>query len=126
MLYTHLLLIFTGCGLGGLARYGTSNGIHALLGRNFPFGTLFVNVGGSLFMGFLFTLILDRATDIGPHLRAFLLIGFLGGYTTFSSFSLETILLFEDGHFLTALFNILLSVTLCVGGTWLGILLGRQ
>lgn len=119
-------LIFLGAGLGGLSRYGVSNGIHWWLGRAFPYGTLFVNASGSFLMGLFFALILERFDGIGPQLRAFLLIGFLGGYTTFSSFSVETLNLFESGAWLSAMLNIIGSVTLCIGLTWLGILWGRQ
>ncbi|KTD19811.1 protein crcB homolog [Legionella londiniensis] len=77
-------------------------------------------------MGLLFTLILDRFNDIGQQLRALLLIGFLGGYTTFSSFSIETINLYESGDWLGASLNILLSITMCIVLTWLGMVLGRQ
>lgn len=120
------LLIFIGCGLGGLCRYWMSNLVHLLFDRNFPYGTLLVNVTGSLLMGLLFVLIFARFNEIGGELRAFLLIGFLGGYTTFSSFSIETINLIENGNLLGALLNIFLSVILCVGVAWAGVLLGRQ
>ena len=120
------LLIFFGAGLGGLTRYGVANGIYSLVGRQFPYGTLFVNASGSFLMGLLFTVILDRFDGLGPQLRALLLIGFLGGYTTFSSFSLETLNLIESGAWFGALINILLSVTLCIALTWLGVLGARQ
>lgn len=123
---TNALLIFIGAGFGGLARYYFSNFIHLLFSRDFPYGTLFVNVSGSLIMGILFVMIFDRFSDMSQQLRALLLIGFLGGYTTFSSFSIETINLIESGESIKALMNILLSVGLCLGGTWMGILLGRQ
>ncbi len=119
-------LIFMGAGLGGVARYGASNAIHLLLGRAFPYGTLFVNASGSFLMGLLFALILGRFDGMGPQLRSFLLIGFLGGYTTFSSFSIETLNLFESGAWFYALLNIIGSVTLCLTLTYLGILGGRQ
>ena len=76
------LLIFLGSGLGGVLRYWTSHGIYFLLGRQFPYGTLIINVSGSFLMGLLFALILDRFIEIAPQLRALLLIGVLGGYTT--------------------------------------------
>ena len=120
------LLIFFGAGLGGLVRYWVSNGVYWFLGRNFPYGTLVVNVSGSFLMGLLFALIVERFDGIGPQLRALLLIGFLGGYTTFSSFSIETLNLFESGAWVDASVNIFLSVTLCIALTWLGVLGGRQ
>lgn len=121
------LLIFIGCGIGGLLRYWVANGTYYwTVGRTFPYGTLIVNTTGSFLMGFLFIIILERFSNIAPQLRAFLLIGLLGGYTTFSSFSIETINLFEQGELFKALLNIGLSVILCVGAAWAGVILGRH
>lgn len=115
------LLIFVGAGMGGILRYWVSNGIHFLLGRTFPYGTLAVNVSGCFLMGLLFIFLFERIDGIAPQLRSFLLIGLLGGYTTFSSFSVETLNLFENGAWLTAALNVLLSITLCLVFAWLGI-----
>lgn len=101
------LLIFLGAGLGGVIRYWVSNVIYLLVGKNFPYGTLAVNVSGCFVMGLLFIVLLERFNGIGSELRAFLLIGLLGGYTTFSSFSMETFNLFENGDWLNAALNIL-------------------
>lgn len=120
------MLIFLGAGLGGVSRYWVSNGIYWLIGKNFPYGTLFVNATGSFLMGLFFILLLERMDGLGPQLRSLLLIGFMGGYTTFSSFSLETLSLFENGNLLTGCLNIVLSVLLCLAMAWLGILGGRQ
>ena len=120
------LLIFLGSGVGGVFRYGVSNGAYWFVGRQFPYGTLVVNASGSFLMGLLFALLLERFDGIGPQLRSLLLIGFLGGYTTFSSFSIETLNLFESGAWVSAILNIFVSVTLCLALTWLGILGGRQ
>ena len=121
-----IFFIFIGAGIGGVLRYGVSTEIYNLLNKNFPYGTLVVNVSGSLLMGFLFVLILERFQSIAPQLRALLLIGFLGGYTTFSSFSIETINLIENGNWLSAAVNVLLSTTLCLIAAWIGIILGRH
>lgn len=121
-----VFLIFIGAGCGGVFRYWISNISYWLLGRQFPYGTLIVNVSGCFFIGLVFILLIERVTDVGPQLRALLLIGFLGGYTTFSSFSIETLNLFENGDFLSGFLNIILSITLCLAATWLGILGGRQ
>lgn len=120
------LLIFIGAGFGGLFRYWVSNGIYFLFGRHFPYGTLFVNVSGCFLMGLLFVLTLERSDNTGPELRALFLVGLLGGYTTFSSFSVETINLLETGHTWSALLNIILSVVVCIIATWLGLLWGRS
>ena len=71
-------------------------------------------------------LLLEKFNGTGPQLRSFLLIGLLGGYTTFSSFSIETLNLFENGAFLSGSLNILLSIILCLAATWLGMIGGRQ
>lgn len=120
------ILIFLGAGFGGVFRYWVSNSIYWLAGRQFPYGTLVVNVSGCFLMGLLFVLILERFDGIGPQLRSLLLIGFLGGYTTFSSFSIETLNLFENGAWFSATLNICLSVILCMVAAWLGMLGGRQ
>ena len=120
-----MILIFLGAGLGGVLRYWLSSMTYTLLGRQFPYGTLFVNVSGSLLMGFLFVLIVDRFQSFGPQLRSLLLIGLLGGYTTFSSFSIETIHLFENGQWLGAGMNVFLSTILCIVAAWIGIIGAR-
>jgi fluoride exporter len=120
------LLIFVGAGCGGVFRYWISNISYWFLGRQFPYGTLIVNVSGCFLMGLLFVLLIERFNGAGPQLRSLLLIGLLGGYTTFSSFSIETLNLFENGAPLAGVANILLSVILCLAATWLGIIGGRQ
>lgn len=122
----HTWLIFLGAGLGGVFRYWVSNGVYWLLGRQFPYGTLVVNATGCFVMGLVFFIVVQRIDGIGLQLRPFLLIGFLGGYTTFSSFSIETLILFEKGEWLSAFLNIVVSVTLCILLTWIGIRCGRQ
>lgn len=122
----HTLIIFMGAGLGGVLRYAVSNAAYFLFGRAFPFGTLVVNATGSFLMGLLFVLIIERANTLSPTLRSFILIGLLGGYTTFASFSIETINLLENGDVHYAMIYILLSVFLCLALVWLGILAGRQ
>jgi fluoride exporter len=119
-------LIFLGAGLGGICRYWVSNGTYWFLGRQFPYGTLFVNATGCFIMGFLFVLMLERFNDLGQHFRSLLLVGFLGGYTTFSSFSIETLNLYENGDWFAAGLNIVLSISICIVLTWLGVVWGRQ
>lgn len=120
------ILIFLGAGVGGVLRYWVSHGIHSFIGRSFPYGTLVVNVSGSLLMGFLFVLITERFNGFGVQLRSLILIGLLGGYTTFSSFSIETINLMENGQALSAVANIFLSTILCILAAWFGVIGGRM
>jgi CrcB protein len=119
------LAIAAGGALGAVFRYWASNGIYFLTGRGFPYGTLFVNVAGSLLIGFLSVWLLERSLA-GPVLRGFLLIGVLGGFTTFSTFSMETLNLIESGQLARALVNMVVSVLVCVGAAGLGVVLGRQ
>lgn len=115
-----LLAIGTGGALGALSRYWMYNGVHALLGRGFPYGTLIVNVVGSLGIGFLYVWLFDRL-NVGTEWRAFLVVGFLGAFTTFSAFSIETLNLMQQGAFTRSFANIFANVLLCVGAAWLGV-----
>jgi CrcB protein len=122
----NIMLIALGGAIGSVLRYLTSTGMHALLGRDFPYGTLTVNVIGSWLMGFLAIIILARFANLADELRSLLLIGFLGGYTTFSAFSIESFNLLSNGLLLKALLNILLSITLCLLATWLGFIVAKS
>src|SRR5438270_1898769 len=115
------LLVFIGGGLGSVARWGASGLIANTVGETFPWGTLFVNVSGSFVIGLF-------ATVTGPEgrwlasstFRQFFMWGICGGYTTFSSFSLQTLTLVEDGQWFKAGANSVLSLALCLAGVWLG------
>ncbi len=120
-----LVFIAFGGAFGAVLRYGASSSVYALLGRGFPYGTLFVNVAGSLLIGVLSILMLERMS-IGPEWRAAVLVGVLGSFTTFSTFSLETLNLLEQGEITTALLNMVASVLLCLMAVWLGVIIGRQ
>ena len=120
-----ILAIAGGGAIGAILRYWVSTGVYALAGRNFPYGTLAVNIIGSLVMGLLFVLLIERMAE-NSLWRAALLVGLLGAFTTFSTFSIETLNLLEEGAYSRALLNALLSVVLCVAAAWLGVKLGRQ
>ncbi len=122
----HSVLIFLGAGLGGVLRYWVSHIVHLVLSRQFPYGTMIVNITGCFLMGLLFIITTERIGTDGSSLRSLLLIGLLGGYTTFSSFSIESLLLFKSGQWLGGLLNIFCTTTLCLFATWIGIIGGRQ
>ena len=110
-----------GSALGGMGRYWCSGVIARAFGETFPWGTIIVNASGSLIIGFLATLMSpDGRLLVPPDARTFLMIGLCGGYTTFSSFSLQTLNLVRDGEWLWATANIFLSLTLCLAAVWLG------
>jgi CrcB protein len=120
-----VLAIAGGGALGALGRYWMSGGVYRLLGRDFPWGTLTVNVVGSFLMGLLVVLFLERLA-VEPEWRAAVLVGFLGAFTTFSTFSIETLTLIEEGFTAKALLNVVASVLACVLACWAGVLLGRS
>jgi len=120
-----ILTIAGGGALGALGRFFVSAGVYRLLGRDFPWGTLTVNTLGSFLMGFLFVLFLERLAS-APELRSAVLVGFLGAFTTFSTFSMETLTLIEQGFLGKAFLNIWVSVLVCMFACWLGVLLGRS
>lgn len=113
--------LFVGGGLGTVLRWGVSGWVAERFGEIFPWGTLAVNVTGSFLMGLLAGLMGPESRwCASPETRQFLLFGLCGGYTTFSSFSLQTINLVEEGQWPLAGANIVLSVVLCLTGVWLG------
>lgn len=120
-----VLAIAAGGAVGSVLRYWTSLGVHHLFGRGFPYGTLAVNVLGSLAIGVLYVLLVERSS-LGAEWRAVLITGFLGGFTTFSTFSIETALLLQQAEHLKAVLNIALSVAVCLAATLLGLYAGRQ
>jgi CrcB protein len=121
------LWIAVGSALGGIFRYWCSGVAARLIGETFPWGTLIVNVFGSLVIGFFFTLTgPDGRLLVSPTARLFVMVGLCGGYTTFSSFSLQTLTLLQDGEFLYAGANIAASVLLCMLAVWLGHIAAAQ
>jgi len=111
--------------LGCLARYFLSGWVYGLLGTSMPYGTLAVNVLGAFFIGLLMEFSL-RSSLVSEELRVGLTIGFLGGFTTFSTFSYETFRLLEGGQFLQALANVFSSVAACLAFTLVGIYAARH
>lgn len=118
------LVVFIGAGLGGVFRYILSYFIQKQFPPYFPYGTLAVNFLGSFILG-LMIFGLDEKGLINPTLKLFIGIGFCGGFTTFSSFSLETFNLLKDAEFLFAGLNILASVLLTVFGIYLAYIITR-
>jgi CrcB protein len=119
------LLILAGGGAGSLARYLAGTAIMTRFGSRFPVGTLFVNVTGSFLIGLLMTLLTERL-PASTNWRPLLVIGFLGGYTTFSSFEWETYSAIREGGFWLGLTNVVASVTLGYAAVWLGAMLARR
>ena len=120
-----LLFIAMGGSIGAVLRYSASLGVASIMGRGFPYGTLFVNVFGSLLIGLFSVVLLDRF-NVGPEWRAAIFVGVLGSFTTFSTFSLETLNLLEQGELVAATTNVLLSIVVCLVAVWFGVILGRQ
>lgn len=123
---TKSLLVGFGGFLGSIARYLAGGAVHRLAeGSVFPYGTLFVNVTGCLAIGFLAALSEARGV-LSPEARVFLLIGVLGGYTTFSSFGYETLQLVRGGEMLAAAANVLVQVVVGLGAVWAGAATARM
>ncbi len=118
------LVIFLGGGLGSLARWWLSGLVADRVGQTFPWGTLVVNVSGCFLVGIFASLTGPDGRFLAPPLlRQFFMLGVCGGYTTFSSFSLQTLTLAEEGQWFRAGANVVLSLVTCLVGVWLGHLL---
>lgn len=121
---SHILWVAIGGSLGAVARFVLSSWFNQATTSNFPWGTYAVNIIGSCVFGLLFVMVFANQ----PHreeLRLLILVGFLGAFTTFSTFSFETVRLMESGLWLLATSNILLSVITCVVGAWIGMGIAR-
>ncbi len=113
------LVVLAGAGLGGLTRYALGTWIMARSGGRFPLGTFLINISGSFFIGLLMTLLTERLQP-HPNWRLFLVVGVLGGYTTFSSFEYETLQAVRDGERWMGLLYVAGSVLLGYVAVWLG------
>ncbi len=110
---TSYLAIALGGAIGAVSRYWLSGAVERLNGSSFPLGTFSVNLLGSFLIGVLFVLFMEKS-QLAEHYRALLVVGLLGSLTTFSTFSLDALLLLQQGHYNTAIFYILSSVVVCV------------
>lgn len=120
------IYIALGSGLGGAARFAVSSLVDSRIDTGFPWGTLTVNVVGSFLVGLVAMLTNPESGGVlPPTLRPFLMVGFFGGFTTFSSFSLQTLNLIDNGDWAAVGLNVGLSVFLCLTGVWLGTLAGK-
>jgi len=119
-------LMIAGLGgfIGSACRYWVSMASYRVFGQDFPYGTLIVNVLGSFLIGFLMTLF-DERFVINPNVRIFLTIGILGGFTTFSTFSYETISLLREASYLMGVANIIGTILTCLVATWAGSVIGK-
>jgi len=119
-------MIMLGGGVGSLTRYVVGTAIMSRLGGRFPAGTVFINITGSFLIGFTMTLLTQRL-HLHPNWRFLLVVGFLGGYTTFSSFEWETLSLIKDGSRWLGLINAAGSVLLGYSAVWLGVsIIGKR
>ncbi len=120
---TYIAIAFGGA-LGAVSRYWLHSAVQRFNDSGFPLGTFAVNVLGSFLIGIFFVLLAEKA-QIAEQWRPVIVVGFLGGLTTFSTFSLDALLLFEQGHYNTALFYIISSVALCLIAAFAGMQITR-
>ncbi len=119
-----ILLVFLGGGIGAVARYGLQGTVYRTLGGGFPYGTIVVNFLGCFFIGLLMIGMEERFL-VNPSVRIFLTIGVLGGFTTFSSFSYETVALLRDGQILFGIVNVVASIVSCLLATYVGVVIAK-
>ena len=119
------LMVFLGGGLGAMMRHALNLAGVRMLGTHFPYATFFINITGSIIMGIVAGYFAFRG-DASQHWRLFLTTGILGGYTTFSTFSLDAALLYERGELALAAFYVIGSVLLAIAGLFAGLMLVRQ
>jgi len=118
------LAVAIGGALGAMGRYGVGAILFPVEGTRFPLSTLVVNVLGSLLMGVAYVVIVEKSL-LGGQWRELLMIGFLGAFTTYSTFSLDALALWQNGHLALALSYVVATLVLCLGGTLTGLALTR-
>jgi len=117
--------VFIGGGVGSVFRFWVSSFVQKTTQSHIPYGTLTVNIVGSFLIGFIIAYIESRSTEF-PFWRQLLIIGFLGGFTTFSSFSYDTLSLFRNNEIMAAFLNMAGNLGLCLGASFLGLWIGKQ
>jgi CrcB protein len=120
-----LVFIAVGGALGAVMRFLSQATVYELVGKTFPLGTLFVNVTGSFLMGLLSIFLVEKF-NLSADWHLAILVGVLGSFTTFSTFSIETLVLFEQGDLFKAFTNITISIVLCIGAVWAGAFFAKQ
>ena len=119
-----LIIVFAGGGAGSVVRYALGMGVNRLVESTFPYGTLVVNIIACLVLGTVVAMADDRQL-LGSSTRLLMAVGFCGGFSTFSTYSLETIQLLQRGQYSTAMLYVVSSVVLCLGATMAGIWLWK-
>jgi len=118
------VLVFVGGGIGATFRYWLQGAVYRFMGTEFPYGTLLVNVLGCFAIGLLMAVFEDRFA-VNSGLRLFLTIGILGGFTTYSSFSYETVSMLREGSYLAGTANVVYTTLNCLGAAWVGGVIGK-
>jgi fluoride exporter len=118
------LMVAIGGGLGSMLRFWVGGVVSGRMGTRFPYGTFLINCTASFLIGFIITLLAEK-THWSPNLRFLIPIGFIGGYSTFSTFEYETFRVFQEGEILIAFLNVTLSVVVGFAAVWLGVIAGR-
>ncbi len=119
------IAIALGGSIGAMSRYWVTSTTYQWFGMDFSYGTILVNVLGSLAMGFLAVILVERF-DVSDEIRLGIMVGFLGSFTTFSTFAMDTLHWFDSGAILKALAYVLVSVLFCVIGAWAGLVTAKQ